>query len=389
MKRLLATIAGLGLAVAGRAETPLWVTPDVRTLESGGTELLPWQIFRYDAAGPTYTLELTVPGQPRIDAIHKLDKPGWWLLSVGAPSDLGGSLAQPAEPRDVIQFDADTDSYALFFCGAAAGIPPGANIDALYLAGGDGGDLIVSFEVPVELPAGSGAFFEPSDLVAFERQTDGCADWSLSADNPSFDASAAGSGVPAGANLTATAALSGVDGLLLSLNVPSELAPSAGPSTFVRGQIASWDGATFDLFEALSDWPAGSIVNALSCQANPGRVQPTSGPLLIGKTLGNRIILSWSPSCASGAEDYGIYEGTIAAVSAGIYDHVQIDCNDAAPLLLTETILPGPGSRYYLVVPHNLKDEGSYGISSDGTERPQAAAEDERCIAVQNLTPCP
>jgi hypothetical protein len=50
---------------------------------------------------------------------------------------------------------------------------------------------------------------------------------------------------------------------------------------------------------------------------------------------------------------------------------------------------PAPLSTYYIVVPHNNKEEGSYGLASNGSERPQPAAVPDRCVEVQNLDPCP
>ena len=41
---------------------------------------------------------------------------------------------------------------------------------------------------------------------------------------------------------------------------------------------------------------------------------------------------------------------------------------------LTEEITPGAGNRYYLVVPHNICGEGSYGQKTGGIERPVGAA---------------
>jgi hypothetical protein len=90
--------------------------------------------------------------------------------------------------------------------------------------------------------------------------------------------------------------------------------------------------------------------------------------------------LDWSASCSSGAEDYGIYEGTLGTW----YSHTQIDCADAGNDLV-EQITPAVGSNYYLVVPHG-KAEGSYGLNSAGAERPVGAAV---CATPQILTPCP
>src|SRR5262245_47303243 len=144
--------------------TPLYITADVPTTETAtGTTLLPWQIFRYDTGPVSYTLELTVPGNPNIDAIHKMDSPGDWLISVETPNDLGGALGIEAEPADVVHYDGASGTYALFFSGGALGIPLETNVDAMYLEGGDLGNLIVSFDVPTEAPPGSGTFYDPAD----------------------------------------------------------------------------------------------------------------------------------------------------------------------------------------------------------------------------------
>ena len=84
MKRLLSILAVLG-AVGSliHGADPLFVSPDVPTTTASGAGLLPHQIFRYTAAGPLWTLELSVPGfpPPNVEALHKLDEPGDWLIS--------------------------------------------------------------------------------------------------------------------------------------------------------------------------------------------------------------------------------------------------------------------------------------------------------------------
>ncbi len=373
----------LAITFAGAA-TPLFVTPDVPTVTSGGVELLPWQIFRYDAAGANYTLELNVPGTPALDAIHKLDEPGGWLLSVESANDLGGLLGMPALPADVIRRHG-SGLYDLFFCGAALGISSDVNLDALYLAGGDAGSLVASFDIPFEFPSGSGTFYDPADLLRFARTSGGgCADWSIA--GFALDASAAGSGIAAANNVVA-ADFRG--GFALALDTPSDLAPTSGPTTYVPGHVVSWNGVTFGLFEQLAGWPAGSVVDGLSGQANPGRIDPTIEPLRLGKAPGGQLVLTWSASCSSGADDFGIYEGTLVSIDNGIYDHVRIDCHDAAPAL-SETITPGAASQYYLIVPYNPQGEGSYGVTSaPSVERPQAVGPLDRCSVAQILTGCP
>ena len=92
------------------------------------------------------------------------------------------------------------------------------------------------------------------------------------------------------------------------------------------------------------------------------------------------LVLSWGASCAPGAVNYGIYEGILGSFGS----HVMKDCSDDGGDR-TETITPGAGDRYYLLVVQGLTAEGSYGQATAG-ERPAAATP---CLAGQNLTPCP
>jgi len=376
MKRLLFLGCVAAFVSPASAATPIFIVPDVPTTESGGNTLQTWEIWRYDTP-PAYSLVFSVPGSPTLDAIHKLDLAGDWLLSVEAASDLAGFLPAPAEPRDVIRYDSAAGSYSVFFCGGAVGIPAGVNVDAVSMEGGDAGNLIVSFDVPVDLlPFPT---FEPADLVRF-APTGGplCSDWAIAAANPSFDASASGGGVALSTNGI------GADGALgmtvFSVDVPTDLAPPA--ATYLPATLVQWDGLTYSAFETLAGWPAGSLVDGISCLANPGvlPISPASDQMFVSKVGGGDIVLDWSASCSSGAEDYGIYEGTIGTY----YSHTMIDCDDAGSDLV-EQITPAVGSNYYLVVPHG-KAEGSYGRDSAGAERPFGGAV---CATPQILTPCP
>jgi hypothetical protein len=372
MKRRLLALLGCLVAGAAWAQSPVYVSPDVPTTEGVSlTTLLPWQITRYDPAGPSYTLVHTVPGSPQLDAIHKMDALGDWIFSVESASDLGGALGAPAAPADVILFDFSAASYSLFFCAGAVGVPAAANVDALYLEGGDGGDLIVSFDVPTTMAPFT---FEPSDTVRFDRTGVGCAGWTLAALNPVFDASGPGV-VPLSDNLHGAA---GQTDLLLTVDVPSNLVPTIGPVTYIPGDIASWDGANFNLYTNLAGWPVSSQIDGLANLANPGIVPPT---ILLAKAGGGMITITWSAGCSDGAEDYAIYQGT----QGTWYDHTALICTDAG-IALTETFLPAAASSYYLVVPHNGDIEGSYGQRSTLVERPVGIIQ---CQTPQVITPCP
>jgi hypothetical protein len=356
---------------AAFAATPVYITPDVPTFETlGGTNLLPWQIVKYD--GLAYAVALTIPGSPAVGDIHRMDKIANWLFVVEVPNDLGGSLLSPADPRDVVRFDGTTATYSSFFCGGSltVPIPPGVRLDALDMDGGDTGALIVSFDVPVTL----GAFtFDPADLVRYIHTGPGCGGWTLAAANPDFDASASGTGIATSSNVIAGARAGGKT--LLSFDVPTDAGPPL--TTYKPGQIVAWSGASYSLFQSLSGWPISSGIAGLAWSGNPGRVPPT---IHVDKA-GAGIAVSWTTSCSQGADDYEIYEGTIGSW----YSHTSKVCTDTAHDL-TETFAPAVGSDYYLVVPRNAVEEGSYGTNTGGVERPVGAAP---CVAPQVVTPCP
>jgi hypothetical protein len=399
MRRLLSFLAvPLLVAAAAQAGNPVWVTPDVPTDEGlNGTTLLPWEIYRYD--GTAYTLELSVPGAPDVDAIHRLDDAGDWLFSVDAPSELGGLLLPPgsiAEPRDLIHYDAAAGTFTLCFSGAAAGLPASANVDAVVMDGGDatcssgtGGTLLLSFDAPTSIlpfPAP----FEPADLVRFVPLGIGtCPGWTIAAANPAFDASAAGLGIAISSATDgadrATDYSTGVSTTVLAFDVPTDVAPPA--ATYVPGQLVASDALGFSLFESLGGWPISSLVDGLSCGGNAGRVPAN---IIVDKAVApaGDLVITWSASCSQGADDYGIYEGTLGVW----YSHTANDCLDDGPPL-TEQITPmAPGDRYFLVVPYSgCRGEGSYGscntaVCLAGDERPPGGA---TCAKPHVVTCCP
>ncbi len=114
--------------------------------------------------------------------------------------------------------------------------------------------------------------------------------------------------------------------------------------------------------------PTGSVTDSLRIT---GKSVDTTGELLT---------LEWGASCRNAA-DYAIYEGRIGEW----YGHVRLDCADDGGDR-SEIVAASPGNRYYLVVPRRSEDEGSYGQSSAGIERPRATA---TCVPTQVLGACP
>jgi len=110
-------------------------------------------------------------------------------------------------------------------------------------------------------------------------------------------------------------------------------------------------------------------------------------PIRLGKStlIPGNIDVNWTPSCSAGAEDYGIYQGRIGNWTS----HRQMTCTDPSPAF-TEVVTPQNADSYYMVVPHNYSEEGSYGrdyIAGVETERPQPLLLGDRCVPPQVLTP--
>jgi hypothetical protein len=176
MKRLWMFLLVLGVAGSlAQAQLTLFLSPDVATDPDGPPTYLPWDVVEHVRGGPAfYSLTLTVPGEPAVDALHHVG-PGDWLFSVGEPSDLGGFLE--VDPADVVLLGGLLPSP--FFDASCVGpvpIPPGSNVDAVYLDGALADDLVVSFDVPTTL---AGTTFLPSALVRYTRTGPAPCDWLL------------------------------------------------------------------------------------------------------------------------------------------------------------------------------------------------------------------
>jgi hypothetical protein len=74
-----------------------------------------------------------------------------------------------------------------------------------------------------------------------------------------------------------------------------------------------------------------------------------------------------TPASSAGDTDFEIYEGTIGDFAG----HAPRLCSTGGAT--TATLTPASGSSYYLVVPRRASVEGSYGLRSDGTQRPAGA----------------
>lgn len=349
MRRSLTFALLLAVAPAVPAAS-VYVSPDVPTTVDAST-YLPSEVIRND--GGVHSPVLSLPPAAAIDALFRRDD-GRWLFSFDAPVQLSTLLF---DPSDVALFDGTT--WSLFFDGSTMGVPIGANLDAVFLEGGGAGNIVVSFDVPVVI---RGIAFLPADLVRF---TGPIPDHFL-------DSTTTTPPIPFTTNVTGADVRGGL--VVLAFDVATTL----GADTHLPGELVSWSGVAFASYLKDPAWPAGSRVDGLSFLADPGRV---SGLQVAHSTLSpGDLTLSWSHSCSAGAEDYAIYEGDLASP----YSHVRIDCTDDGADFIEE-VKPSAGDRYYLVVPWNANDEGSYGDSTSGARPPGAAT----CVPTQVLSLCP
>jgi hypothetical protein len=116
------------------------------------------------------------------------------------------------------------------------------------------------------------------------------------------------------------------------------------------------------------DWVFYVKYRKVNCgPSGPGSIP--DGNLLVGTPLTGRreangdLTLEWGASCSATDNDYGIYEGTLGS----FYSHFSKVCSTGGATSWTFT--PGNGDKYYLVVPNDGTNEGSYGFDSSGTER--------------------
>lgn len=156
--------------------------------------------------------------------------------------------------------------------------------------------------------------------------------------------------------------------------------PAEGDFSLVSTSLdadASHDGQAIVI--ALYAWPgteldpdqppgaSGSIADFddVRLESSP-TVAPGAGrvsQLLLGKTPAGEMSLAWQASCSTAADDYAVFSGALGSFTS----HSRDVCSTAG---MTTAVVPVPGDdRYYLIVPLDGTDEGSYGTDGNGDER--------------------
>jgi len=113
-----------------------------------------------------------------------------------------------------------------------------------------------------------------------------------------------------------------------------------------------------------------------TASAAPGKVLNN---LTINKS-GSNLVLNWqAPGGSCNVSAYGVYRGTIQ--SPWSYNYSSLTCTATTT---SYTTAADTGNYYFIVVPLNTTNEGSYGTDSSGNQRPPAASP----CKPQNLSPC-
>ena len=109
-----------------------------------------------------------------------------------------------------------------------------------------------------------------------------------------LDPALAGSVAPLSANLIGADQVGSKT--FLVFDRPVDLLPPGPPTRYVPGQVVSWDGTGFALVGTLAGWPPGSLVDALSFQANPGAISAGIGRIRLSKAAFPDIVIDQSDS---------------------------------------------------------------------------------------------
>ena len=137
--------------------------------------------------------------------------------------------------------------------------------------------------------------------------------------------------------------------------------------------------------------------------ARPGRLVPVCNPcaetlappgepgvfeqLTVERSAGDLLFQWGQPAAACGTVDFMLYRGDLTTLRGGGYSHdTALTCASGASNFSLAEGDPRLGSAdYFLVVAGNGQQEGSYGRSGAGAERPSSAV---ACVAAQNLGSC-
>ena len=117
------------------------------------------------------------------------------------------------------------------------------------------------------------------------------------------------------------------------------------------------------------DWVIRAVVECETAAAGPGSVpngfDAPGVPMRMDLTETGQLEFTWSDSCSASDNNYEVYHGFMGAY----YSHFSKLCTTGGAT--TVTFPTDMFDRYFLVVPTDGTEEGSYGRDGTGTERPR------------------
>ena len=140
----------------------------------------------------------------------------------------------------------------------------------------------------------------------------------------------------------------------------SATTPALGPDGVIDTSLIN---------ETLPPLAMGATIPGRVAETPDGRWVPGT-PLTVRKTAGGPLALQWGHACdyVTGTRDYVVYQGSLSALRAGVWDHVPVIRTTSGG---TSATLSATGSAaYFLVVPNDTSREGGYGFDSSGHPRP-------------------
>lgn len=164
---------------------------------------------------------------------------------------------------------------------------------------------------------------------------------------------------------------------------PSALTPALGPDGVIVQISATRDAATggFIIFELGIPLIGDTFPGLAKGTTLPGKVAETPDghfvpgtPLTLTRNINSSLLnLEWGAACDAqpGLTDYTIYQGSLASLHEGVYNHVPVVGSTGGFTSATLQVPPDPA--FFLIVPNDTSREGGYGFNSAGLPRPYSA----------------
>ncbi len=168
------------------------------------------------------------------------------------------------------------------------------------------------------------------------------------------------------------------EGTMYDLN---DLIPPGSGWVLERAEAINELGQIVGIGISPSGFDRGFVLTPAS-PGGPGRVP--DGSVVAGTPLQLRrddpgFALEWDASCSVGATDYAVYRGEIGDPTS----MMPLTCSTGGAL--SEPLAPGSVDSFFVVVPLAGSVEGSYGLTSTGTERPRSLS---ACVIDQTIDAC-